>query len=103
MNVPLGDSLISLRDISKTSETGWVCPCCRRVYAPFITRCSHCTERVEKFERLNQLNKNGNDIPATANCVFTDEDLHSPKCGKCGTLNKPPQRSCLGCGYIFED
>ena len=24
------------------TNEGWVCPTCRRVYAPFMTQCAHC-------------------------------------------------------------
>ena len=34
--------------------SGWICPKCGRVYAPFITACNECNEKAMKAEQESE-------------------------------------------------
>jgi len=58
--------------------SGWQCPVCRRVFAPFVPQCSFCSPR-RNYEVLDKyVPRDGEGDPA----MSTTLDL--PKCERCG-------------------
>lgn len=42
MNQKINTEITDIQSIDRNVPTGWVCPTCKRVYAPFTLMCPYC-------------------------------------------------------------
>lgn len=42
MNDKINTEIMEVQSTDHNVPTGWVCPICKRVYAPFTTMCPYC-------------------------------------------------------------
>mgnify|MGYP006921323375 CR=1 FL=1 len=60
------------------SETGWICPKCRRVFAPFVPTCNLCNGAIGKSPE--QITPTAKRIRETRS-QFEDRHKDDPLCG----------------------